>query len=90
MGLAPLSFLARPTGGESVVVVVVVVGAGIPGEISALVFPPGPRFSTWPVRECSQSGPAAACGQFFLTITDKFCPNVSPSPQSAPHTQSVP
>jgi hypothetical protein len=27
---------------------------------------------------------------FFLTITDKFCPNVSPSPQSAPHTQSVP
>ena len=27
---------------------------------------------------------------FFLTITDKFCPNISPSPQSAPHTQSVP
>jgi hypothetical protein len=27
---------------------------------------------------------------FSLTITDKFCPNVSPSPQSAPHAQSIP
>jgi hypothetical protein len=93
-GLAPLSFLAYPAGGE----MRGGGGARHPGKTSTSVFPPGPWFPTWRSTAAaeagsSQSRPAAACGcaeLFFLPITDKFCPNVSPSPQLAPHTQSVP
>jgi hypothetical protein len=101
VGLTPLSFLSHPMGGE----MCGGSGAGILGKplhrCSPLghSFPRGasPRPACTAAAEAgsSQSDPAAALGQgraelFFLTITDKFCPNISPSPQSAPHTQSVP